>query len=201
MLNEIEAAFLEGRKDDAVQAAQAALGNKKTPPEIVRKLKHIIALTNPQPPVAPAAVKTDEAYLSDLKWVSARTGWGSPARNLYFPGKFHEEPLLLELDTRFYEKGLYAHAPSRYVFNLDGHFKRFTATVGLQKDVDDRGSAIFIVKGDGRQLFRSKLLKGNQTAAIDVDIQGTKSIELIAQTGKPGNVSCWAIWVEPKVYR
>jgi len=60
---------------------------------------------------------------------------------------------------------------------------------------------VFIVRGDGRELFRSELLKGTRTAEIDVGIEGVKRLELVVESGKQGNACCWSAWGSPKVYR
>jgi hypothetical protein len=71
----------------------------------------------------------------------------------------------------------------------------------LQKGVAEQGSGIFVVKGDGRELFRSRLLRLDQTAQIDVSVDGVKQLELIVESGKRGNANCWTIWGSPIVSR
>ena len=101
----------------------------------------------------------------------------------------------------FYAKGLYAHAPSRYVFQLDRKWKTFEAVGGLQDGAASIGSAVFIIKADGRECYRSPLLSGSRTADIQVDVTNVDTLELLTESGKEGNACCWSIWGDPKIRR
>jgi hypothetical protein len=57
------------------------------------------------------------------------------------------------------------------------------------------------VRGDGRELFRSGLLKGTATSLIDVDVSGVKRLELLVESGKEGNGGCWTVWGSPRLER
>ena len=102
---------------------------------------------------------------------------------------------------RFYEKGLYAHSPSRYVFRLGRQWRTLTATVGLCDGAADQGSAIFSVRGDGKEIYRSALLRVGQQAEVFVDISKVDKLELVAEPGEGHNFNSWAIWASPKVRR
>jgi hypothetical protein len=57
------------------------------------------------------------------------------------------------------------------------------------------------VKGDDRELFRSKLLKTGKPAQINADVAGVKTLELITEDGGDSNRGDWGIWVNPKIAR
>lgn len=197
-------AFLKGDHEEAAKLAQEALRSKNPPEKTARKLRHLIVLATQNPkakPLDPAEAKGNELFLSDLKWISAVVGWGEPTRNQYFYNRFVRNALFLETGGTFFEKGLYAHAPSQYGFLLGGKYKKFNAIVGLQAGAGNEGSAIFIVKGDGREIFRSKLLKGSKRAEINLEIENIDHLELIVESGKEGNALCWSIWGAPKITR
>jgi hypothetical protein len=194
--------YLSGRTGEAVELARHLLADDSTPGAAGPELKHLVALSDPSPePVPPAEAPARELYLSDAAWVSARVGWGKPARNKYYHDERIRDALLLETGGTFHAKGLYAHAPSRYVFDLDGNWKTFSAAGGLQSGVPDVGSAVFVVKGDGRELYRSGLLKGETVAEIRASVKGVKRLELIVESGKGDNACCWSVWGSPELSR
>jgi hypothetical protein len=202
LLRGIEQTFLQGCEEEAAKRAKEVLDEGTAPALAVPKLKHVVALAAARAkPIMLADVDVKEVYLSDLQWISAQVGWGKPTRDRYYYDEHVHDALFLELGGEFYEKGLYAHAPSRYVFDIGTRFKCFTATVGLQNGTPQPGTAMFVVKGDGRELFRSELLKGPKTAAIDVSIEGVKHLELLVESGKQGNACCWSVWGAPKISR
>lgn len=197
-----EQAYLRGQVTEAVERARALLAASDTPAAAARKLRHMLELAAPKPsPVRPAEAVGDTLFLSDLRWSAATVGWGKPARNQYYCDDHLHDALFLELDGTFYEKGLYAHAPSRYVFDLAGKFKTFRARVGLQTGVAAVGTARFIVNGDGKELYRSGVLKEQQTEAPTVDVRDVNQLELIVESGKEGNACCWAVWANPQILR
>ncbi|MGA2174080.1 MAG: NPCBM/NEW2 domain-containing protein [Verrucomicrobiota bacterium] len=170
-------------------------------PEAARKLRLLRAVLDPAAPFALAAVQGDSAFLSDAAWTDAKVGWGQVARNYFWFDQRIQEGVFLTLGDRFYDKGLYAHSPARYVFPVDGKWKTFTATIGLRDGANIQGSAIFTVRGDGRELYRSRLLRVGEQEDVKIDISQVKELELLTDGGEGHNHSSWAIWAEPKVQR
>jgi hypothetical protein len=170
-------------------------------PEAARKLRLLRAVLDPTAPIDLATVQDRSAFLSDVKWTEAKVGWGQVARNYFWFDQDIQNGVFLVLAGRLYDKGLYAHSPARYVFDLDRRWKTFTATIGLRDGAHIQGSAIFTVRGDGRELFRSRMLRVGEQADVKVDIAQVKKLELLTEGGEGHNHNSWAIWAEPKVQR
>jgi hypothetical protein len=179
--------------DDALAAAPT--------PEAARKLRLLRSVLDPAAPIALADVPGDSAYLSDVTWTDAKVGWGQVARNYYWFDENIQDGIFLTLGGQFYEKGLYAHSSSRYVFPVDGKWRTFTATIGLRDGANIQGSAVFTVRGDGRELYRSRMLRVGQREDVQVDISQVKELELLTEGGEGHNHNSWAIWAEPRVRR
>ena len=158
------------------------------------------ATTNP-PAIALSSVTNSSAFLSDVAWTDAEVGWGEVTRNHFWLGEVDRSGVALRLNEKVFDKGLYAHASSRYVFPLDGRWKTFTAVIGLQDGAADQGSAIFTVRGDGRELYRSRVLRIKQVDDVKVDVSQVKELELVAEGGEGHNFNSWAVWADPKVER
>jgi hypothetical protein len=146
-------------------------------------------------------VRDRSAFLSDAAWTDAKVGWGQVARNYFWFDQGIQNGIFLTLGGRFYDKGLYAHSAARYAFALNGKWKTFTATIGLRDGAHIEGSAIFTVRGDGRELYRSRMLRVGEQAEVRVDIAQVKELELLTEGGEGHNHNSWAIWAEPKVQR
>ena len=152
-------------------------------------------------PLDLAAVTSDRVYLSDAEWTSATVGWGEPARNYTWFDEHNQSGVVLIVHGRLYGKGLYAHSPSRYTYALDGKWNIFTATVGLREGAPEQGSAIFAVRGDGRELFRSAMLRADESRHVRLDVTGIRVLELVTEPGEQHNHFSWAIWAEPMLRR
>jgi hypothetical protein len=179
-------------------AREIAAGPDSTP--AVKALANSIErLTQPEPNYpALSAIPASQmsVSLSDMQWDSAEVGYGKPQhnRNYVEGGEFP----LLRTSERLYEKGIFAHAPSRIRFNTAGAWKTLTATAGLQQGGH---SVVFVVKGDGRELYRSPLLENDATTDLKVNITGVKKLELISEDGGDGIGNDWSVWFEPKLSR
>ncbi|HEU0039271.1 MAG TPA: NPCBM/NEW2 domain-containing protein, partial [Verrucomicrobiae bacterium] len=171
-------------------------------PEAARKLRLLRTVLDPAAPFDLAAVRDDSAFLSDAAWTDAKVGWGQVARNYYWFDERIQDGVFLTLGGRFYDKGLYAHSCARFVFPVNGKWKTFTATIGLRDGANpEQGSAVFTVRGDGRELYRSRMLRVGEQADVKVDIAQVKELELLTDGGEGHNHNSWAIWAEPKVKR
>jgi hypothetical protein len=199
-LHRAEQAFMRG---DTATASELAVQLLEAGPDasVAAKLQHLLSLIMPGEPVVLATVVTNEISPSDTLWDRATVGWGKPARNQYYPGGTIQDAVFLQLGDQFFPKGLYAHAPSRYAFDLDGVWKELEATVGLQAGAGNMARPVFTVKGDGRILYQSKPLEGRNTATIAVSVAGVRELELIVESAIEGNARCWSIWGDARVKR
>jgi len=109
--------------------------------------------------------------------------------------------VLLKLAGKVYDKGLYAHAKSAYVFPLAGRWQTFCATVGLRDGGPEVGSAVFIIEGDGVELTRSQFMRPGMSEPMKIDVTGVKTLTLRAEGSEGHNHGCWSIWCDPLIER
>ena len=196
-LEEAVAAYAAG--DRAKVQALAAELQRRFPdvPEVHRKASHLLRLleAGPPRPLSELPAKDGWVSISGARFRSASTGWGPPLRDqvpVEKPGQ-----CFLQVGGKFFEQGLYAHAPSKYELELDGKWARFRSAYGLQDG--HPGSVVFVVRGDGRELFRSSLVKDQALRKLDVDVRGVSLLELSVEDGGDGNNSDWGVWIWPQL--
>ena len=131
--------------------------------------------------------------LAETKWESAEVGWQEPARDLLDGG------FPMRSTERVHERGLYAHAPSRYVFDLGGRWGRLDAFCALQ--LGHQGSVVFVVLGDGTELFRSGPVADSAERSVQTDLTGVETLELVVEDGGNGRSGDWGIWFSPMLSR
>jgi hypothetical protein len=194
-LKQAAKAFLSG---DRPQTEALAKDLKRRFPEVEvirRKADHLLALLDPAPPLALADVKPEVSSVAipRLTFVKASVGWGKVQRDQV------PEQVFLQVGGQFHESGLYAHAPARFELAPGGAWKRLRARYGLQDHTD--GSVVFVVKGDGQELFRSKVVKDHVARDVDVSLEKVQQLELLVEDGGDGNRSDWGVWLSPTLER
>jgi NPCBM/NEW2 domain len=174
--------------------AQASAGDQR----LLRILRDVL-----DPPLLLDLATTEQssAYLSDADWEKASVGWGQPARNHYWFDDQIRNQVFLQIGGQIHDKGLYAHSASRYVFDLAGRWKQFQVKIGLHDKADIKGSAVFRVLVDGRELYRSRVLHANSHDKPVIDVTGVRTLELLCDGAEGHNKNSWAIWADPKLSR
>ena len=61
------------------------------------------------------------------------------------------------------------------------------------------GSVQFEVKGDGKSLWKSKVVKSNSTVEFRVDLRGVKELQLLTDPTADGAGADWGFWLEPRL--
>lgn len=147
---------------------------------------------------------TGNVVLSELPYASATNGWGpveidrSNGEQTQFDGK------PLTIGGQVFAKGLGVHASSKFVAGLNYDLGRacttFTASIGIDDEVGDRGSVIFKVYGDGQKLYDSGVVRGRDAARrITVDVNNVKALKLaVTDAGDTMNFD-HADWANPQV--
>jgi hypothetical protein len=165
--------------------------------EVHRKASHLLSLLEAGPPRAISELPASSGWvsISGAQFRSAFTGWG-PALRDQVPREGMGQ-CFLQVGGKFFERGLYAHALSKHELQLDRKWLRFRSAYGLQDG--HSGSVVFVVRGDGRELFRSPPVKDQTLRKVDLDVQGVDRLELSVEDGGDGNNSDWGLWIEPQV--
>jgi hypothetical protein len=98
--------------------------------------------------------------------------------------------------------GVGVHANSALVFELDGRFSQFCATIGLDTSAGREGSITFRVLGDGKEIYRSPVLKGGDAPVeIAVPILGMKQLILCVNDVGGNDLGDAADWGAARVVR
>lgn len=136
------------------------------------------------------------AYLSDLNWVSATTGWKTVQKDKSIDGN----PLRLNGVT--YAKGIGTHANSEIIYDLGKVFDRFTSDVGVDDEKTAYSTIIFSVYVDGVKVFDSGIMNpASATQKVDVPITGAELLRLLVNDAGDGNNSDHADWAGALVRR
>jgi hypothetical protein len=139
-------------------------------------------------------------YLSDAAPSAAANGYGpletdtSNGENGFGDG----EPL--SLDGTPYLRGLGAHAASRVGYVLSRECARFRASVGIDDEVGPRGSVIFRVFADGRNIYDSGVMTGTSaTRFVDVSVAGATQLQLVVAEAGDGFRYDHADWADARL--
>lgn len=137
-----------------------------------------------------------ETHFADVDLSGITQGWGTPHRNASVGDA------ALSVGGEEFERGIGTHAASSWKLQLDGKGVTFRAKAGLQDYPDHPGvgSVEFIVRGDGKDLFRSGVMHGGDKArGIAVDLKGVKELMLEVTDGGDGIASDHADWIDPVI--
>lgn len=138
--------------------------------------------------------RPDSSYLlQEIKPISYEQAWGTPRM-----GKSIDNNVL-KIDRKVFEIGIGAHANSKIVWSLNKTYKRFHSFIGLDDESACGNGAIWIIKGDGRELYRSRVLTAREIDSLTVDVSDVNIFEL--ETLDNGDKDCdhtnWAgAWLE-----
>jgi hypothetical protein len=96
-----------------------------------------------------------------------------------------------------YAWGIGVHANSSLTFDVGGNWSVFESVIGIDDQVGAGGSVVFRVSGDGKQLYKSPVLRGAAPAptVINVPIKGVKKLILTVEATEDldlGDVANWA---------
>jgi hypothetical protein len=154
----------------------------------------------PRPAPADLAPSVTEVKLGDCHPELAEVGWLVPSANRIPLNAEIESPLL---DSgQIYATGLFAHAPSRYVFNLGGKWTRLRGEAGLHTTFQGLAwGVVFIIKADGKQVFRSAVIHASEHPRYDLNVAGVKTLALIVEKAQKQNGGNWGLWLDPTLFR
>lgn len=128
---------------------------------------------------AAAAPAGKTIRLSDLDISKTQQGWGEPQKNKSVDGN----PLRIGGQT--FEHGLGTHADSVLYIALHGSGRRFSALVGVDDEVNGRGTIEFRILADGREIYKSGVMRGGDTARkLDADVSGVDMLVLTVNSGR-----------------
>jgi len=116
-------------------------------------------------------------YLDTVEWISATVGWGEIHQNMTVKG----QPMTM--GGHLYHRGIGTHAYSRIIYKCPVEARAFAATIGCDQKALV-GSVVFVVEGDGRELFRSRILRADSTPEdIRVPLDNVQELSLILEDG------------------
>jgi hypothetical protein len=145
--------------------------------------------TVPEPPSA-------DAWASDLEWLSETNGWGPAERDRSNGESAAGDGRTITLAGATYDKGIGAHADSDIEFYTGGRCTSFTADVGIDDEIPERGGVTFSVVADGETLWTSPHLTGTSApVSADVPLAGADHIHLKvtdSDAAKGGDHADWA---------
>jgi len=199
-LGPVASAVSENQTDDARTALQR-LEEGSTPETTKRIARKLVGTLNGEvkPSPAEAPTETAELALGDARATSAEVGWLKPSANRIPQNAQITSPLL---DSgALFATGLYAHAPSKYVYDLGGKWKHLNGKAGLHTLQQPFGSVRFSVKADGREVYKSDIIRGATQADYKIDVTGVKNLELIVDPTRDGNANDWGLWLDPILSR
>lgn len=158
-------------------------------------MKHMILLGLAMAGAIAFTVPAATVSLEELDLKSMTTGWGTPQKNL----SVTQKPL--SIGGVMFEHGVGTHADSDYFVQLDGKARSFVAKVGVDDNAGNNQAAIeFFIYGNGRELWHSGVCKWKQPAReCQVDLNGIKSLELVARAAEESVSFDHADWVEASI--
>ena len=119
----------------------------------------------------------------------------------YFAGRnVRGGPLLVAGQP--YERGIGVHSRSNLVFELNGEYREFVTSFGIDDDSGPMADVKVVILVDGQRRFeKDHIRRGNLFGPIRLDVTRAGRIELIVDYGDNGDIQDRFDWVEPGLIR
>ncbi|WP_245556454.1 NPCBM/NEW2 domain-containing protein [Deinococcus aquatilis] len=151
-----------------------------------------VTCSTPQP--------SGDKLLSELTPLSATNGYGPVEANTSNGERPAGDGRTLTIGGTVYSKGLGVHAASQLVYALGSTCSTFSAEVGVDDEVGDKGTLAFQVLADGALLFDSGLMTGKDPArSVSVNVAGKQQLTLRVTDGGDGVQFDHADWASAKI--
>lgn len=96
-------------------------------------------------------------------------------------------PLLLGGQT--YDDGLWIHSGTKLRYRLGREYRRLNGLMGIDEDIGECMPEVgVIIRGDGRELLNTKLSRGDDPHALDLDVAGIRELEIEVVSTDPDGV-------------
>jgi alpha-galactosidase len=142
-----------------------------------------------------AGVSAETVWLDKLDLRQATQGWGTPHANQSVGGN------PLKIAGQVYDHGFGTHAESTLNVVLNSGAQMFTASVGVDDEVNGSAAASveFNVIGDGRRLWTSGVMHAGDAAKhCEVSLSGVTMLTLQVGDAGDGNDNDHADWADAK---
>jgi alpha-galactosidase len=138
------------------------------------------------------STQTETIPLTSLDLSKIEQGWGKPQVDKSVTGK----PITIA--GKIYKTGLGTHSISQLDIDLKRKHVRFSAFTGVDDAaLNHSGSIDFIIKGDGKILWESGIMKpGDAAKPVDIEIKRVKKLTLLVTDGGDGADYDHANWAE-----
>lgn len=170
------------------------LEKTESDPKILEVARVVAESSGFRPEREPAVQTKDICHLSEASMLTAEVGYGKAKAN-----RLPDENMLLVSGGKLFARGIYAHAPAKHEWNLGGSWKNLTGTAGLPDGA--RGSCVFVITGDGKELWRSTKLESGEPRDFALSVDGVKNLVFTVEDAGDGANSDWGCWFDPKITR
>ncbi|TDE86182.1 NPCBM/NEW2 domain-containing protein [Deinococcus sp. S9] len=153
--------------------------------------------------VEPGTLSIDpgDNTLSFEPWISATSGFGPIERDRSNGEKQGGDGHPLTLGGQTFARGFGVHADSDMTFSLAGRCQAFSALVGVDDEVGERGSVVFQVFADGTKVYDSGVQRGSDgPQALNVDVTGKDELRLVVTDAGDGLFYDHADWAQPMLH-
>ena len=146
-----------------------------------------------------AVALTGAVHAEDMKSIRLDTldlrqvaqGWGLPQKDR----SVDKHPL--SIGGRKFDHGFGTHADSKLTLDFDGGAGTFSAFVGVDDEVKEKGTVRFSIVGDKKTLWESGVMKGGDAAKeVKVALDGIKRLSLVVDDAGDGSDSDHADWAD-----
>jgi alpha-galactosidase len=163
-------------------------------------LRGLVTVASPASTVtiAPAPPSGANQPLSHQPWISATSGWMTPAVDQSVGGG---NPIRVAGAT--YAAGLGVASPSDIRYYVGAVCTRLTGSVGIDDVVNnvgpDGGTATFSLVADGKTVWDSGTVSRGTAVAFDVDLTGARELVLHVGDAGDGGYNDRADWAAPLI--
>ena len=142
------------------------------------------------------------AFLSDLPFVTMMNGNGPVERDTSNGEGAAGDGHTITLQGVPYAKGLGVHAPSDVSFDLGGNYWRFVSDIGIDDEVLDSGSVVFIVYADNQPIYTSPVMHGySDTLSLDLNVTGAQTLRLVVTNAGDNTMYDHADWANARLLK